>query len=120
MRISDWSSDVCSSDLVLGSAAAILHRPPALAGAGDRPDPLVPDDVVDAELAGIGLGVVGEAVALRFARGHEVGCEAGRVAVGVGGARAVATDGLDVEHGAEDVYQLGQLERKSTRLNSSH
>src|SRR3546814_19406588 len=96
-------------EVVLGSAAAILHRPPALAGAGDRPDPLVPDDVVDAALAGIGLGVVGAAVALRFARGHDVGCGAGRVAVGVGGARAVATAGLDVDHGAEAVAHLGQL-----------
>src|SRR3546814_6419553 len=27
MRISDWSSDVCSSDLIAASSAAPLHRP---------------------------------------------------------------------------------------------
>src|SRR3546814_1552862 len=32
MRISDWSSDVCSSDLL----RAIAHRKPVAGGAGDR------------------------------------------------------------------------------------
>src|SRR3546814_2363310 len=35
MRISDWSSDVCSSDLAAGSVLAADARPPG-AGAGAR------------------------------------------------------------------------------------
>ena len=47
--------------------------------------------------------------ARRVERHHEVGREPGRVAVGVGGALAVAADGLDVEHRAQHVDELGQL-----------
>src|SRR3546814_9453873 len=39
MRISDWSSDVCSSDLIIWSAATSAARctsPPACAGAASR------------------------------------------------------------------------------------
>src|SRR3546814_12576960 len=35
MRISDWSSDVCSSDLVIGPRVAGLHREMAAVVAGD-------------------------------------------------------------------------------------
>src|SRR3546814_4287674 len=38
MRISDWSSDVCSSDLQRRAGACILAQCPLLAG---HPDPLV-------------------------------------------------------------------------------
>ena len=99
--------------MVGGSGAAVLRPTPALVGSSDGPDPLIPDDVVDAELAGVGLGVGREGVSLCLARGrqwdHEVGGQAGGVAVGIRGARAVAADGLDAEHGAEDVDQLRQL-----------
>src|SRR3546814_4413565 len=42
MRISDWSSDVCSSDLPARAAAglilrAIVERPAAIGGHGDHP-----------------------------------------------------------------------------------
>src|SRR3546814_3018534 len=38
MRISDWSSDLCSSDLVLGAVAAVGRRPALCAvGAGSLP-----------------------------------------------------------------------------------
>merc|ERR1712173_431542 len=89
--------DVDVVAMVLGGATSVLHRAPALAGAAGRPDLLVPDDVVDPELAGVLLGVVGERLPLGATGGaeghHEVGREAGRVSVGVGGAVAVAADG---------------------------
>src|SRR3546814_15702950 len=36
MRISDWSSDVCSSDLVVGQLLALVHHHVALFVEGDR------------------------------------------------------------------------------------
>src|SRR3546814_7622970 len=38
MRISDWSSDVCSSDLILGADAACGQRHITAAGSGDDID----------------------------------------------------------------------------------
>ena len=99
--------------VVRGGRAAVLHGPPALVVPRDRPDALVPDDVVDAEFLRVCLGIGHEGVPLGLAGGcqrdHKVGRKAGRVTMGIGGALAVAADGLDVEHRAEDVDQLRQL-----------
>src|SRR3546814_2911505 len=110
MRISDWSSDVCSSDLILVGAAAT-------AGLGGG--------FVERDLPA-GLG--------KAQRGRKPG-EAGTDDMGAPG-DAARREG--VSHGLEPVPQrypqflhLGQtdvvagvlpaeLDRKSTRLNSSH
>src|SRR3546814_3960337 len=103
MRISDWSSDVCSSDLVfvgattenpsfeLNSALLSRCRVHVL-------DPLSADDIVLALERALhdddrGLGQLGVAIAPELLRQI-----------------AIAADG-DVRRG---------LDRKSTRLNSSH
>src|SRR3546814_15279002 len=69
MRISDWSSDVCSSDLPIGADAA--------AAAGE-PDILVPraDDALEAvvdriEIAADRQAAAGAAVREHRGRGHE-------------------------------------------------
>src|SRR3546814_3500261 len=55
MRISDWSSDVCSSDLEVGGAGVRLHR--------EERDPLPPHDgleVAPHRVAPFGVGVRSE------------------------------------------------------------
>src|SRR3546814_9824994 len=74
MRISDWSSDVCSSDLLPG-----------------QPEGALRDDVA--------LDLVGDAVDRRGRREHEgLGVHAGLYAVPVG-KRAVGAEDLDPEPG---------------------
>src|SRR3546814_8471269 len=107
MRISDWSSDVCSSDLLLLEAALaqqdVLGRHP---------------DVLEIQLA----PVVAADVAHRLAEG-----EARRAALDQHRADSVdaaAVADIDQEQlGVRAVRSehLGAVEdRKSTRLNSSH
>src|SRR3546814_9979313 len=108
MRISDWSSDVCSSDLLYHQLAV---------GGTDFRVAGVAADAEDAE--GVALLLrhhVGGADAIPGARieAEDLGEPAqvgnlllGPAAVGVG----------DVE---EAVQQLLRQDRKSTRLNSSH
>src|SRR3546814_8890430 len=96
MRISDWSSDVCSSDLlahILGASGeiAVLHRRELLRNGGD-------------------LGHHG-----RF----------GVAAVGLDAAFDAADQAPRVQHlqvGFKQVTEFlgGQPDRKSTGLNSSH
>src|SRR3546814_7245451 len=67
MRISDWSSDVCSSDLIgEGEAARRLRARIALA-AGEREDPLLllPDQPVSTPRAGVAhwLGLLADGIA---------------------------------------------------------
>src|SRR3546814_6808623 len=98
MRISDWSSDVCSSDLL------VRDRDLAVEGADVR----------------IGAG--------RFGRDGDAGqveCRLHRI--GVGAARADrafdAAEQVDLIADVEpDViaFALDRTDRKSTRLNSSH
>src|SRR3546814_9526022 len=99
MRISDWSSDVCSSDLLageLGQQVRMQRRAMLVGEPGDaqeRRDPAHPHDVGLDDLGGTGVEELGEAI-----RGVEV-----------------LADG----DGHRDPG--GELEdRKSTRLNSSH
>src|SRR3546814_4614383 len=121
MRISDWSSDVCSSDLGAAIRGAIGH--------------VVADHVA-------GLGRVGDGVALALGAVHHLaadvlavdavadiaaghGAGRGRDLLAAAAADLVADQATDdrTGHGAADVaVALGQalLDRKSTRLNSSH
>src|SRR3546814_1771823 len=110
MRISDWSSDVCSSDLI------ILVEPVAVGEAQEIPvrDRRPPDDVRRAigqpGAVGEQAGLVGQAIALPD---DAVDVEP-RTAVipfeAIGDARAVL----------EPVVTVETVARKSTRLNSSH
>src|SRR3546814_2840153 len=103
MRISDWSSDVCSSDL----GAERPNTTIALAQILQR--------VLKIEVAGIGCG--GEAEG--FARAHAVGegnegDSDGQSERGVLGDQSLETGRHVIELGARDA------DRKSTRLNYSH
>src|SRR3546814_4450616 len=111
MRISDWSSDVCSSDLVRAGGGIAQH---AHDGVLDR----LGDDVLP--LAGFLVGVgprqtqdvgeeaLGEAMAAHGALGEALAL------VGEGDGVALDADELFL------LEALDHLDRKSTRLNSSH
>src|SRR3546814_5640427 len=94
MRISDWSSDVCSSDLAVRDAVA--------------------PDVVDQSLLHVGIVV---AVVQRRAAGEKVD-----VAAAVGGDQLGALGAFEHDREAAAVAADCGLaaDRKSTRLNSSH
>src|SRR3546814_18992897 len=69
MRISDWSSDVCSSDLVLGSAAGLPGLSPAVPQAvrGTLPRPtLIPGSAAASSRAQV---FAGERTELRLRSG---------------------------------------------------
>src|SRR3546814_10772296 len=121
MRISDWSSDVCSSDLIVEGAAGVLAAdaeqcPLVLAGPGKgeaqvlarrfqlRVELQGPVEVDDRRL-GIAPQQVGEAAVIVEHRG-------------------LAVDGERTVVGSDRLIPLAgavvQQDRKSTRLNSSH
>src|SRR3546814_4424185 len=100
MRISDWSSDVCSSDLV-------------------EVDPEVERQVGDGDLAGLGVGkrvVAGGSGhgGFRGRRGRGVGC----VALATGQGDGETEGKQESAHGHPGEWTGS--DRKSTRLNSSH
>src|SRR3546814_9260832 len=110
MRISDWSSDVCSSDLAaaLGGVAGAGERAQrhAVKAVGEGDDHLAPRDLarqLDRRLDRVGAGGTGEHHALvetaRFQAQRLKGFEKGRLRVGVEGE---------------------PVDRQSTRLTSSH
>src|SRR3546814_7991571 len=130
MRISDWSSDVCSSDLVAGGGA---HRETGDEAALQQAVRVVAQDL--AVLAGARLRLVGvdhqvgRAVAAVLR--HEGPLEAGREAGAAAPAQAGVLDLLDDRVAAEFEQRLGvvphaappgagKADRKSTRLNSRH
>src|SRR3546814_7008498 len=103
LRISDWSSDVCSSDLSLGSDAG--HRERSLEAPHLQPQPVVRRLVAE-------VGLVERDVAERGpGAGGRVGAQVGVGAV-LFAAEAACHPGAHGPALAED--------RKSTRLNSSH
>src|SRR3546814_4522548 len=127
MRISDWSSDVCSSDLQVGdpghaSERALLRvdqltgRPVVAAGLAQ------PARTAAAELAGsTGTAVViGPAHAERGDRA--AGARGQRAADGPHVVELVAAPHLDLVAGVVEggTEALVHGDRKSTRLNSSH
>src|SRR3546814_3549227 len=120
MRISDWSSDVCSSDLGLvgvGARQPVIH--PAHAHAGGPHDAVgEPDDllvrvpgigVVVGELRGLGVDRVGDLLAA------VADVDAVQAAEAVDALAAVAVDDANAAAAGDDA-----ADRKSTRLNSSH
>src|SRR3546814_5092987 len=104
MRISDWSSDLCSSDLRIGLALHRLHRL-----ADEEAEQRFLAALILRDLVGIGgknLGNLGfdRAGVARLLEAITVDDRRGPVAA--------------LEHLFE--HLLGDADRKSTRLNSSH
>src|SRR3546814_2381466 len=121
MRISDWSSDVCSSDLNGSSGAASL----IVTGA-----PLTNDGAIVVEPGAGGV----RSIEADLVNNGEVTFNAVTAITGAGGvasneADAVLTANADVtvtgaasfrNSGTMTVAAAATLDRKSTRLNSSH
>src|SRR3546814_3697971 len=124
MRISDWSSDVCSSDLVLIIAAHLRHRlvdPGVVERVGDRVVPLGPDALAEHHRHPARgrkqLEIVAEDAALLAEQG-----DLAREAVGrlhrpaiIPERRIVAPRRVEME---DD--EIADIDRKSTRLTSGH
>src|SRR3546814_2871980 len=103
MRISDWSSDVCSSDLLdLIPAAGVPATSDAAAPAFPRAAESAGE--VLGRLTLPGLGITGARGCLSLRRARDV---SSRMAVGL------SARGSSLSLGSE-------RDRKSTRLNSSH
>src|SRR3546814_4050164 len=100
MRISDWSSDVCSSDLALtpGQAFAPVGEP-AIVAVGDLANELVGSG----KLRGADHLLVVDPFALQ----HDILAHRSR-------------QEQRFLHGAADLAAQADRDRKSTRLNSSH
>src|SRR3546814_7428145 len=114
MRISDWSSDVCSSDLAALAVQAFQQRGFLAADIGTGAHAHFEVEIVSraADFGTEAAGIAGDLDgSLRNADGVRVFRAA--VDVALGGAHRVAGDGhaLDQHEGIAD--------RKSTRLNSS-
>src|SRR3546814_8277987 len=110
MRISDWSSDVCSSDLVALRAAALRDDFAAFEEQVADPDGFVEQPAgVRSQIEDPAARRLAQRFFDRHHRGLEVGGRVGRE-IGDGEHADVAAD--FPFHGFQD--------RKSTRLNSSH
>src|SRR3546814_3817687 len=106
MRISDWSSDVCSSDLVVDEASMISN---------ERMDKLT----AIANLMEVGrLAIIGD-------RKQLMPVDAGK-SFSVMQARAIQDQlpvsevKINMRQKTEDMRLVADLDRKSTHLNSSH
>src|SRR3546814_2203254 len=117
MRISDWSSDVCSSDLVPAGAAAGLHAPHHVGHAEAVVEfPARLPALADFEQRGAQFEAVAEA--------DVVFVEAARADVLAERARHAQqrriTDVLAPGRVVVEGVMVDRLDRKSQRLNSSH
>src|SRR3546814_4727560 len=101
MRISDWSSDVCSSDLLEHGGLVLLQRQPGRC-------------LLE---RGTGLALVGGGGFQLLVRGVVRGGELAVALQVVVGAGEIGAGAFDAGVGFTDG---GLLDRKSTRLNSSH
>src|SRR3546814_4904336 len=114
MRISDWSSDVCSSDL--SGLVEIGMRQVGADEAGEQQ--LGRTEIGALEVAAMQLGAT-QVAAREVAAGQLHAAEDGALAVGTAGGDPAAV-------GLQDHIDLGRqvgslaIDRKSTRLNSSH
>src|SRR3546814_7687288 len=125
MRISDWSSDVCSSDLVDATALDMVRRPWEL-------DVLVTENMFGDILSDLGAGLIGGmgmAPSADIGDGHAVFQPCHGTAPDIAGtgranptamflSTAMMLDWLGEKHGNDAC--LDAADRKSTRLNSSH
>src|SRR3546814_4023855 len=102
MRISDWSSDVCSSDLLSSEATVYASYGKGFKSGGFNP--IGSREALIAAAAGLGLQASSVYVLDRFDKEVSTSWEVG--------AKLRLFDRLLAINGA--------LDRKSTRLNSSH
>src|SRR3546814_9258211 len=103
MRISDWSSDVCSSDLAAGQGEGLLN---------------VTDDVLDGLRHALSGGVDHQIGSDRRLVGRR---DAGKLADLAGAGALVQPLGVTLLAGLHVGLDVNLVEdRKSTRLNSSH
>src|SRR3546814_5806719 len=115
MRISDWSSDVCSSDLTIGGQTEKHRGNPLFQPCkGEVRGRCAGDDAGAVEKMGMALG-----------RGqHPCGFAIGLAEVAVGGAGYEAAGAVAVLHAGEQIGKIlgceREIDRKSTRMNSSH
>src|SRR3546814_8977440 len=115
MRISDWSSDVCSSDL--------LHHPRDLAmSLGAAPDMALAPHRMLAQLMNRVVIVAGDLVGQRQCGGIEdTGLGAEELEQARGFLNAETRNGPLAQRSVEQQYaRRRSADRKSTRLNSSH
>src|SRR3546814_7914806 len=122
MRISDWSSDVCSSDLLAPVAAGAVEE------ALDAEDVVVLYDGDQPRFQGRRVGDRAErdrealeiVMVVILAFGLVMRRPRGEVVLG-GGVQAEQCGGIDRGMGgAQQLDRRAELDRKSTRLNSSH
>src|SRR3546814_4709843 len=112
MRISDWSSDVCSSDLVAHTPVALAYAIVSADGTADLY--VAPDKLTDAVRQHLGNAVrLHDRTAFAPAL---AGFAGKRIAADPDNAVAAIFDALD----AGGATVLPSRDRKSTRLNSSH
>src|SRR3546814_3671787 len=107
MRISDWSSDVCSSDLVCVNCVAFGFIDTRLTKAQDDPETRIEIEG-EAIQAGVPSAVLGALKTM--------------VPLGRAGTPEEAAGGVYLFCSPDSDYVSGQVlvDRKSTRLNSSH
>src|SRR3546814_8941127 len=120
MRISDWSSDVCSSDLTQGKVKTLLSRK------DKRPER--PDFKQDAKGKTLIPGLIdahGHVMGLGFSLMTLDLSETTSLADAQAAIRRYAADNPEVpwiigRGWNQEKWGLGRLDRKSTRLNYSH
>src|SRR3546814_5597845 len=111
MRISDWSSDVCSSDLYAGLQQL---------NDGSR-NILTVEDPVEYAIEGVGQTQVNPKVGLTFAAGLRAILRQDPDVVMIGEIRDRETAEIAVQASLTGHLVLSTVQdRKSTRLNSSH
>src|SRR3546814_7478254 len=122
MRISDWSSDVCSSDLKL-AAAVEYYRPEreaqVLRRVVDRNDGPLPDEVLVRLFREIMSACLAQQEPLKVGYLGPEGTFSQQAVHKHFGHSAKALPLASVEEVFEEV-DSGAADRKSTRLNSSH
>src|SRR3546814_4308330 len=117
MRISDWSSDVCSSDLTLGPLGAAAEDLRDVGPEADGPVPAVVEEKA--------LGVLLESSGIHARLDNNVPVPVNRLRrhdePGAAGVLVPGWRGLDTLHhrGAAGHVLCLRLDRKSKRLNSS-
>src|SRR3546814_5743701 len=112
MRISDWSSDVCSSDLLIACIISTVN-------AQETPDLDVPYVPTSQEVVNAMLDLAG--VTARDVV-YDLGCGDGRIVITAAKKYGATGTGIDIdpERITEATENAKKADRKSTSLNSSH
>src|SRR3546814_4808289 len=123
MRISDWSSDVCSSDLQVGAVRALqdLATAGALEGLGTVGVGHASDLVVETGQPDRRVELVGHPLLDHLELHRSDCCEHGAlVATQVGAEHLDDAFLVQLLDAAAELLVAAEVDRKSTRLNSSH